>query len=371
MPVPILLLTRSLGEGGTERQVAELARSFDPKRYITHVGCTVAGGFRAEELRQSGIPILELPMNSLMSREALQALSKLRNYVQANGIELIHAFDAPMVIFGVPAGRLSTARVVLSSQRCYENTIYPPHQKYVRIAHRFAHAVAANCEAMREHLLTHYRVPPDKISVCYNGLDTSAFQPGPRLRPPALREANLVIGVVSVLRPEKALHLLLEAFAGIRDLTPGLVLLIVGSGPEEQSLRQLSDRLGIAGQCVFQPSTNQVAEWLRAIDVFVLPTRSEALSNSIMEAMSCGCCVVASRVGGNPELVEHGKTGLLFESGDAPALADQLRRLILDPQLREGMSSEGAEKMATGFSIQTSASNMQAIYDQLLAAHLK
>ncbi len=371
MPVPILLLTRSLGEGGTERQVAELARSFDSKRFTAHVGCTVGGGFRAEELRQSGIPILELQMNSLMSPQAVHALNGLKHYVQANDIQLIHAFDAPMVIFGVPAGRLSAARVVLSSQRCYEDTIYPPHQKYVWMAHRFAHGVVANCQAMREHLLTHYHLPQEKIRVCYNGLDTTAFQPGLRVRPPALREAKLVIGVVSVLRPEKAMNLLLEAFAGVRHLTPGLILLIVGSGPEEQGLRQLSEKLGIFGQCVFQPSTNQVSEWLRAIDIFVLPTRSEALSNSIMEAMACGCCVVASRVGGNPELVEEGKTGLLFESGDAQGLADQLRHLILNPQLRETMAAAGAEKMATRFSIQTSVANMQTIYDQFLAARRK
>jgi L-malate glycosyltransferase len=371
MPTPILLLTRSLGEGGTERQLTELARSFDPKRFIPHVGCTIGGGFRADELRRSGVSILELPMNSIASRQAWQSMVRLRQFIRANHIELVHAFDAPMVAFGVPAARLSSARVVLSSQRCYEATIYPPHQKWVRLAHRLAHGVVANCEAMREHLLDHYHVPAEKIRVCYNGLDMTAFVPGPRLRPPELRDARLVIGVVCVLRPEKALHLLLEAFASIRDAAQGLALLIVGSGSEEQSLRELSDRLGLAGQCVFQPATSDVATWLRAIDIFVLPTRSEALSNSIMEAMASLCCVVASRVGGNPELVEDGITGLLFESGDANALAEQLRRLIQQPQLREELAAAGAEKISTRFSIRNSVNQMQEIYDHFLAQHRK
>ncbi len=369
MPTPVLLLTRSLGEGGTERQLSELARSFDRERFTPHIGCTIASGFRADELRRQGIPILELPMKSLASRAGLEAIGRLRQYVRTNGIQLVHAFDAPMVVFGVPAGLLSAARVVLSSQRCYEDTIFPPHQKYVRIAQRLAHGIVANCEAMREHLQEHYHVPEAKIRVCYNGLDTTVFSPGPRRPPPELKQASVVIGVVSVLRPEKALHLLLEAFAAVRNATPGLMLLIVGSGPEETGLRQLSENLGIAGQCVFQPNTSDVAAWLHAIDIFVLPSRSEALSNAIMEAMGCGCCVVASRVGGNPELVEDGKTGLLFESGDSNALAEQLRRLIEQQQLRETLAATGAQKISTRFSIQTSSNRMQEIYDEFLTEH--
>ncbi len=371
MPTPVLLLTRSLGEGGTERQLSELARSFDPKRFTPHIGCTVGIGFRADELRRQGIPILELPMNSLASRSCLEAIGRLRHYVRDIDIQLVHAFDAPMVVFGVPAGRLSEARVVLSSQRCYEDTIFPPHWKYVRLAHRLAHGIVANCDAMRQHLLEQYHVPDRKIRVCRNGLDTTVFRPGPRQRPPELKHASLVIGVVSVLRVEKNLPLLLEAFCAVRNAAPGLMLLIVGSGPEEASLRQLVEKLGIAGQCVFQSATNDVAAWLHAIDIFVLPSRSEALSNAIMEAMACGCCVVASRVGGNPELVEDGKTGLLFESGDSNALTEQLRRLIEQPQLREQMAAAGAGKIVSHFSIQTSTYRMQEIYDEFLSEHRK
>src|SRR5271168_198926 len=107
MPTPVLLLARSLGEGGTERQLSELARSFDPKRYTPHIGSTIGTGFRADELRRQGISILELPMNSLVSRSALESIGRFRQYVRTNGIELVHAFDAPMVVFGVPVGRLS------------------------------------------------------------------------------------------------------------------------------------------------------------------------------------------------------------------------------------------------------------------------
>ena len=106
--------------------------------------------------------------------------------------------------------------------------------------------------------------------------------------------------------------------------------------------------------------------WLRAIDVFVLPSLSEALSNSLMEAMGCGCCAIASKVGGNPELVHHNETGLLFESGNAADLARQIQQVALNDGLRGRLSHAGAEWVSTHLSQQASARRMEAIYlDQL------
>ena len=92
--------------------------------------------------------------------------------------------------------------------------------------------------------------------------------------------------------------------------------------------------------CVFEPATSRVPGWLHAIDIFVLPSLSEALSNSLMEAMACGCCVAASRVGGNPELVAQGETGMLFEPRDAAGLAEVLRLLISDSALRAKLAAQ-------------------------------
>ena len=100
---------------------------------------------------------------------------------------------------------------------------------------------------------------------------------------------------------------------------------MVGSGSCLADLQGRATALGIHPDCVFEPATQRVPDWLNAIDIFVLPSLSEALSNSLMEAMACGCCVAASRVGGNPELVAHGETGMLFEPRDAAGLAEVLR----------------------------------------------
>jgi glycosyltransferase involved in cell wall biosynthesis len=117
---------------------------------------------------------------------------------------------------------------------------------------------------------------------------------------------------------------------------------------------------------VWQPATPDVAPWLRSFDIFVLPSRSEALSNSLMEAMACGCPVVASNVGGNPELVDDGARGLLFEPGNPQALAGALRRLMEDPDLARSFASNAEAFIREGFSRAVAAARMGEIYGSFL-----
>jgi glycosyltransferase involved in cell wall biosynthesis len=141
---------------------------------------------------------------------------------------------------------------------------------------------------------------------------------------------------------------------------------IVGSGPEQSGLEALAQELGISGQCLFQPAVADVAPWLRSIDIFVLPSLTEALSNSLMEAMACGCACIASAVGGNPELVQDGKTGLLFRAGDAQDLFEKLSRVTVDAALRERLAAASASAVQDRFSLVASASRMQEIYSRYL-----
>jgi len=134
-----------------------------------------------------------------------------------------------------------------------------------------------------------------------------------------------------------------------------------------QPLETEARLLGILDDCIFAPATNEVARWLRAIDLFVLPSLSEALSNALMEAMACGCCAIASTAGGNPELIRDSETGLLFQPGDAPALSGALQRLIEDEPLRQRLAGAGAKFIHERFSIRAAAERMGEIYARLIA----
>jgi len=314
------------------------------------------------------VPVLEMPMHGFLSLDSPRDLRLMGRYVRRHGIRLVHTFDYPMNVFGIPAARLLRVPVVLASQRSYRSLIPPKYHGMLRLSDRLANGIVVNCEAIRRHLVEDYCVPERKIQVWHNALDTTQFHPAPRQRPPELRDASLVIGSVSVLRAPKGLPVLLEAFARVRPSQPGLRLVLVGSGPDREALARQSRDLGIHDACLFRPSVPDVVPWLRAIDLFVLPSISEAFSNSLMEAMACGCCPIASRVGGNPELIRHGETGLLFESRDSADLAAQLLAAIQNAPLRETLARNAAAWVAEQFALPRSIGRIQQIYEHFLAA---
>lgn len=357
MAWPVLLLARELDLGGSERQMTEIAKTLDRSRFEPHVGCFRPQGIRHAELAARGVPIVHFPVDSFASFGALSAAASLRRYIQRHGIRLVHTFDYPLTLFAVPVVGWCTRAVVVSSQRSHRSLIPSKYRRLIRMTDRIADAIVVNCEFVRQHLRDDEGVPAARIRLCYNGVDLDEFVPRETPRD------SVAIGVVCALRPEKDLTTLIEAFARMRR--SGVRLLIVGSGSMVGDLRSRAEARGLAQDCTFIPGTAQVAEWLRAIDIFVLPSKSEALSNSLLEAMASGCCPVASRVGGNTELVRHGENGMLFEAGDADQLTNELETLLELPALREQLAAR-ARLTAEQFSIAASARRMEEIYTELI-----
>ncbi len=364
MAIPIMLLVHRLDQGGSERQMVEIAKALDRERYQPHVACFHSEGIRTEELHRAGIPVLRLPVTSFASLSAVRGAAQMARYIWQHGIHIVHSFDVPLNIFSVPVGRLSLRPRVLSSQRAHRGLTPGAYHKLLRVTDRLVDGIVVNCEYMRRHLIDDERVPTRRIHLCYNGIDTAVFSPGAPDRPAELNGASLVIGVVCALRPEKGLSTLVEAFGAVSPRCPGVKLAIVGSGPCLEELQLQARELGVLENCVFAAKTNDVTKWLRAIDIFVLPSLSEAFSNALMEAMACGCCAVASRVGGNPELLgTQGERGILFESRNAAELARSLERLITNPEERTQLTAAGMNFIREGFTTAASVHRMQQIYD--------
>jgi L-malate glycosyltransferase len=360
-PVPVLLMAHSLGHGGGERQLALTALNIDRSRFEPHVGCC-EGGFWVDRLREAGVRFFFMGPRSLLSPSALRETRRLRAYIREHGIRIVQTFDYSMNVLGVPAARSVRGVIVISNLRCHTSLIPRRYRLLNLMAIRSSAAVVVNSEALRRHLHEDYSIRLRKIFTCYNGLDTAVFNPGSRIESP-----SLVVGTVCVLRPEKNLPLLLEAFEVVARRLSGIRLLITGSGPEEPALRSLATTLKIADKCHFSPSTPDVTSVLRSIDVFVLPSLSEGLSNALMEAMACGCCVIASQVGGNPELVSDGTTGLLFPSRNREALIDQLSAVLADPERRHSLAAAAADRIRKEFSLSRAVENMQQIYETVAA----
>jgi glycosyltransferase involved in cell wall biosynthesis len=365
-PWPILLVVRKLDHGGCERDLSKVALGLDRSLFEPHVGCFRAEGIRLPELRDAGIPIVQLPVTSFISRSAIEGALVLRRYMRQHRIVLLHAHDVPTVLFATPLASAFGARAVVSSQVSYRTLIRPVEHKLLRMVDRFADRVVVNCEAMFRHMVEDEGLAPERAYLCYNGVDTSVFHPAPADRPEPLRDARLVIGTIANLRPEKGLHLLLEAFAAA--FQPGLKLFIVGSGPSLEELQDLSHRLRIAEHCVFLAGKPQIAAEMRSIDIFVLPSLSEAFSNALLEAMASGCAVIGSDIGGTPELIKDGTTGLLFRTGDSNDLAAKLRRLIDDGDLRRQLRGAALSFARDNFHLDRTVQRMSDLYASLMGA---
>jgi glycosyltransferase involved in cell wall biosynthesis len=363
MAWPVLLLARELDLGGSERQMTEIAKTLDRSRFTPHVGCFRPQGVRNAELAASGVPIVHFPVDTFVSLGAGREAWRLRSYIRRHKIRLVHTFDYPLTLFAVPVARWATGAVTLSSQRSHRSLIPGKYRRWIRATDRVAHAIVVNCQFVRQHLQNNEGVAAGRIRLCYNGVDLEEFQP--RSSPRDSSHNVLTIGVVCALRPEKDLGTLIKAFARVNR--SGLRLLIVGSGSMLEELRLQAEASGLARDCTFVPGTGRVAQWLREIDIFVLPSRSEALSNALLEAMACGCCPVASRVGGNLELVRHGENGMLFDAGDVDQLSNILATLVELRVLREQLAAR-ARSTAERLSMSSSARRMEEIYTELIEA---
>jgi len=366
-PVPVMLMVRELGIGGCERDLAKLAKALDRSKFTPHVGCFISEGLRSAELRAVGVPIVRFPVRSFQSWSAVQGARLMGRYLREHQIKLVHCFDTPTVVFGVPAAYFYRTPAIVSAQLGERELFSKTYHRLLRWTDSLADVVVANSQYIQQYLIDREHVPAARTYLCHNGFEPSVFHPSADPKPPDLAGASLVIGAVCALRPEKRLDLLLKAFAAVRSLQPGMKLLIVGSGPVLPQLQAQSNELGIAADCVFEPSKSDVVPWMRALDIYVMCSETESFPNALLEAMACGCAAVGSRVGGVPELIADRVSGLLFESGNADSLSSALSKLILDPALRRRLAAQAAASALENFSMELNARRNEALYTTLLA----
>lgn len=365
-PVRVLMVARLLDAGGLERDVSKFARHVGEYGIQPYVACFNAGGMRWREIDKAGIPLVTVPVKSFRSRSAIEGARILRRYVVEQGIQVVHAFDLGTDLFCVPLARIFGIPV-LASQLCYRELL-PKHMRLIMsVIDRLATGVFVNCEGLAEHLNVDWGLSRKRIHVCYNGYEPQEFNPQGRKRPRELADASIVVGTVALLRPEKNLGILVASFAELYRIDDKARLLIVGSGPERPKLVHMAAQLGLADACIFQETVSQPGEWMRAIDVFVLPSLSEGFSNSLLEAMACGCCPVASRVGGTPELIKDGERGVLFESGNVKQLSDILVHLMQHPVEQRRLAETAAIFVRDHLTIEQASARLANIYKSLLA----
>ena len=360
-PKRVLLLSQLLTAGGTERQLTTIAKELDRSRFLPVAGCFRPGGIRQQELADAGVRVVPFRVRSLYKPPPVAVAIELGQFLQQERIDLVHTFDVPTNVFAVPVARLFRVPYVLSSQRAHRALSGSVMRHLLRLTDGMVDGVVVNSKAVARELLDEDKIPESHIHLCYNAIDTRAFYP-PHERP----SEPVVIGSIGLYRPEKGHATLIEAFARVHRTFPETRLLLAGGGPLHGKLEALANEFGVADAVTLEGSTASVREKLNQMHIFVLPSLSEALSNALMEAMACGCCTIASRTGGNPEVVEEESTGLLFEPGNADELAAKLLALVADRARREEFAAAGWRRVQDRFSLRASVDCMQSIYERTM-----
>jgi glycosyltransferase involved in cell wall biosynthesis len=356
----VFLMINNLERGGSERQFRALEGALDRDRYRVQVGCIQKTGAFLEGLGE--VPSFRLG-GSLYGAKSWATRLRLARHLRRGDIAVAHAFDFYTNLALIPAARLAGVPAVIGSQRQLGDLMTPWQSRVQALVFCACDRVVCNSHAAADRLV-YEGVPERKIVVIGNGLPESAF----RETAPALpSEAGLLrVGMVARMNADYKQHrLFLRAAARVRGKFPSLEFLLVGDGPFRAGLEKQAEELGIRDQIQFLGDRRDVAALLAAMDVSVLPSSSEGLSNVILESMAAGVPVVATNVGGNPELLGDGR-GLLVPAGDEVALAAAIERLLIDGRFRLALGSKGKEFARANFSLDKISGQYEALYADLL-----
>lgn len=239
----------------------------------------------------------------------------------------------------------------------------------------FVDRFIAVSQGLHDYLTAAVRVSPDRISLIYNGVDLTKFSPretsdGKGGQTCAATVRPIVIGTIGRMKEVKNQRLLVQAFVGLirshPDQRSRIRLLMAGDGPLRDELMNDLSNAGLVEFCSFPGACDNVAELLRDIDIFVLPSRNEGISNTILEAMGTALPVVATRVGGTPEIVSDSVTGVLVDDGDVSALVSALLRYIENPELRRRHGTAGRARAQANFSLGAMVARYLDVYRQCL-----
>ncbi|MFN3860970.1 MAG: TIGR03088 family PEP-CTERM/XrtA system glycosyltransferase [Roseateles sp.] len=242
------------------------------------------------------------------------------------------------------------------------------NQRLRRIYGLGTHRFVALSRAIETYLTGPVGFAPQRVLRICNGVDTQRFQPSDTPPPdwPFRRGEHLVVGAVGRMQAVKDPLNLVDAFLKLRTLcqaeAPRLRLVMLGGGALLEAARQRLAEAGAAEQAWLPGDRSDVAALLPHVDIFALPSQAEGISNTLLEAMACGCAAVATDVGGNPELVEDGVNGLLVPSQDSAALAAALVRLVREPALRARLAAAGLSRVRAQFSLNGMVAAYAALY---------
>jgi glycosyltransferase involved in cell wall biosynthesis len=375
----ILQVVRS-ATGGMKEHVISLLKNVNREEFDLSLACpsTSQVGAMAREL---GLPVFPVEINgSITPWQDGWDTVRLAGIIKQWGAQVVHAHGAKAGLLARAAClmlRKRPATVITAHNFVYTGSLRGWQQKLFQGAENslltLTDRVIAVSQSLREEILASQAITPDKVCTIYNGLDVqdySTISAKQEAKKKAKQRLGLnpqlpVVGTVGRFAPQKGLAYFIKMVACLEQQLPGMQYLIVGDGPLRGNVESMAKGLGVRENITFTGYLSDIIPALKAMDIFIQPSLSEGLGITVLEALASRLPVIATAVGGLPEIITHGENGLLVPAGSGRLLADQVLSLCSDPQYAQSLASRGFEQVAKKFSLSEMISATEAVYREV------
>jgi glycosyltransferase involved in cell wall biosynthesis len=368
-PRHILHITFNMHIGGTEQVIRNLVEGLDPAQYTSSILCIDGEiGPWGKELQTKGFQHFCWQRKPGLDTGLIRKISQL---IRSEGIDILHCHQYTPYSYGCFGSLLSRVPVIFTEHGRFYPDFGTTKRRCINPLLQFkTAAITAISAATKVALVEHENFTERRIEVIYNGIadlaDSLKDDNKQALRQSlTLDPAEIVFGTISRLDTIKNQTMMIKAFAQALTIQPNIKLLIVGDGPERDTLHQLTADLQLNEAVVFTGFQANPQAYLSLMDVFLLPSLSEGTSMTLLEAMSFSKPSIATAVGGTPEILQHEKTGLLIENKDQQGLCDAITTLAGDATLRSTFGSNARRSYETHFTLGAMSRAYEALYQRI------
>jgi sugar transferase (PEP-CTERM/EpsH1 system associated) len=369
--INILHLIQGLEVGGLEYMTVSLLKGLDRTRYQTSVCCYDTLGSLAQAFNGS------INIHYLKRKHGIDYSYpfKLANLLKKERIQILHLHNSTAFFYGVIAGKVAGVPAIVYTEHARD--VFPNVRVKIadKILSLFTDKVIVVADFLKKNLVRYERFNPSKIMTIYNGIDEARFrlkkEPAEIKRELGIPAFNRIIGIVARLDPIKNHKSLITAMHTVIKEFPSTALLIIGDGPLRDELVSFVRERRLEEHIKFLGIRNDVPRLLSVLDIFVLCSVSEGLPLTLLEAMAAGKPIIATNVGGIPEVVDHNSNGLLIPPDDTEALSDAIVELLRDREKAGKLGMMAKRKFESNFSLSTMVKKYEEVYDSLLPNVLK
>lgn len=355
--IKIVHILNKLSYGGAEKLLLDICRKIDKSQFEVSVVVLKSNNDLVSKFEDYGITVQVFDKKSKFD---LQVIERVTDYLKNVKPDIVHTHLFAGDFWGAMAARQAGVKVIVSTKH---DTLKESFLRdfLARKSRKKMTKIVAISDAIRDYLIKEEKVSLNKVEVIYNGIDVNRFyNPDKKL----FREEALIIGSVGRLSKEKGHKHLIRACRFLKN--KDWKLIIVGDGPLRKELEELRDSLGLEQRVEFVGEVDDVRPYLNKFDVFVLPSVSEGLSLAVLEAAAAGNFLIATKVGGVPEIIKHKETGLLFKPKNIEQLVDYLNWIDDNREATVRMAKKLQDRVMKDFDINNTIKEYEHLYKSLV-----